>query len=75
MGKGKGGGTKTKVAKLSGGNRKKVRIRNQIRRLNMKIARWKRYAEEIKEEKRKGSLKRWNTSGLEKHKALLETFI
>lgn len=75
MGKRKGGGSTNKTPKVSSGNRKKVRIKRQIMRLNMKIERWKRYAEEVKNEQRKGSVARWNTAGLEKHVQLLESFI
>ena len=65
--------TNSKESRTSGGKRKIQRINQQIRRLNMKVARWERYIEEIKQDKRKGKISRWDTSGLKKHIALLES--
>ena len=41
----------------------------------MKINRWNRYKEEISARTRKGKISRWDTSGLEKHIKLLESFV
>lgn len=75
----------------SSGNRKKSILKNNIRRLGYKIARWERYKEEGKpaitaklEEKKvskkrspstKSRHKNWDTTGLKKHKELLESLL
>jgi len=64
-----------KIAKMSSGKRRSARIMRTIQRLQMKINRWDRYKEEIKKDERKGSLDRWDTSGLQKHMKLLEGLI
>lgn len=61
--------------KQSSGQRKNRRRKFLIRRLGYKINRWKRYQEEIKAEKKKGNVSRWDTTGLEAHKALLEGLV
>jgi len=61
--------------KVSSGKRKISRIMRQVARLKMKVNRWKRYQAEIKAGSRKGEVSRWDTSGLEKHMALLENSI
>ena len=58
-------------SKVSSGKRKASKINTQLKRLQMKISRWNRYKEEVIQGKRKGSVDRWNTSGLEKHMELL----
>ena len=87
MGKNKTGSSSNKIANVSGGNRKKVRIKKEIRRLKMKIARWELYKESgkiawtaIKEKKHrsvpnKSRYRNWDTTGLKKHKELLEALI
>ena len=42
------------------------RVNRAMNRLMMKINRWKRYQEEIKQGKKEGSASRWNVAGLEK---------
>jgi hypothetical protein len=61
--------------KTSSGRSKYVRINRTIRRLTMKVNRWKRYQSEIGASKRSGPASRWDTSGLEKHIKLLEKCI
>jgi len=61
--------------RTSSGKHKVSRTLKQIRRLKMKINRWNRYKEEIQAGDRKGKMSRWNTAGLEKHIALLESFV
>lgn len=41
----------------------------------MKINRWNRYTQEITNNKRQGSAKRWNTTGLQKHLEMLENLV
>ena len=72
MGKGKKG---KGDHKQSSGNRKLQRVARTARRLGYKINRWKRYQEEIKAGTRQGKVARWDTAGLEKHKALLESML
>jgi len=59
--------------RTSSGKHRTSRISKQIRRLEMKVKRWDRYKEEIQAGSRKGKISRWNTAGLEKHIALLES--
>lgn len=59
----------------SSGKHKLAKINTKIRRLRMKINRWKRYQEEIKNNKRSGTVQRWDTVGLEKHITLLESLL
>jgi hypothetical protein len=61
--------------KTSSGKHKASRILKQVKRLKMKINRWNRYKEEIRAGNRKGKISRWDTSGLEKHMALLESLV
>jgi hypothetical protein len=61
--------------KISSGKHKVSKVMKQLRRLKMKANRWNRYREEIKAGNRKGKASRWDTSGLEKHMALLESMI
>jgi hypothetical protein len=61
--------------RVSSGKHKVSRIMKQLQRLRMKINRWERYQTEIKAGERKGKISRWNTDGLEKHMALLESLI
>lgn len=65
----------TKTSTMSSGAHKLSKIKRQISRLKMKINRWTRYVEEINNNKRKGSVKRWDTAGLKKHLELLETLV
>ena len=60
---------------VSGGKRRASRMMRNIKRLGMKINRWKRYQEEIKKGEKKGNILRWNTAGLEKHSELLESLL
>lgn len=70
------GGKKSKGNhKESSGLRKVRRIGRAIKRLDMKINRWKRYQKEIEAGEREGKKQRWNTDGLEKHKTLLQSFV
>lgn len=62
-------------SRTSSGKTKITRILRQIKRLKMKINRWNRYKEEISARTRKGKISRWDTSGLEKHIKLLESFV
>lgn len=64
-----------KTRKDSSGTKKISRANTQIRRIKMKINRWKRYQQEIKDGKREGKSARWDTKGLEKHISLLEGLI
>lgn len=48
--------------------KKNARQANRLaRRLTMKINRWRRYQEEISNNKRPGPASRWDTSGLESY--------
>jgi len=58
--------------KNSSGLRKLRAAGRAIRRLTMKINRWKRYQSEIENNKRHGFVVRWNVSGLERHIKFLE---
>jgi len=64
-----------KKHKQSSGKRKSRVASFLARRATMKIKRWKRYQEEITNNKRRGSVNRWNTAGLERHVQLLEKMI
>lgn len=66
---------KKRDSTTSSGRRKARRLNSQVRRLQMKIAKWERYIQEIEQNKRKGSANRWNTAGLKKHMELLERLI
>ncbi len=59
----------------SSGKHKIAKITTKIRRLRMKVNRWKRYQDEIQNNKRSGTAKRWDTAGLEKHITLLESLL
>lgn len=56
----------------SSGDRMKSEVRHQIRRLTMKVNRWKRYQGEVEANKKSGPVTRWDTSGLEKQIKFLE---
>ena len=62
----------TKTSTISSGRHKLAKRRRQISRLKMKISRWERYVAEISANKRSGSAKRWDTTGLKKYLELLE---
>lgn len=63
------------AGKMSSGKHKLAKLNRQISRVKMKINRWNRYSEEIANNKRSGSAKRWNTAGLQKHLEMLEGLI
>lgn len=64
MAKGK---TKRKT-RTSSGLRARNRAHRALKRLEMKVARWKRYQTDVV----KGALRSWSTEGLEKHLSLLQ---
>lgn len=74
MGKRKSRPPKTEK-KISSGYRKCAKTKKILRRLNMKIKRFKRYLDEghfsTKHSKRKG----WSVEGMLRHKSLLEQII
>jgi len=62
----------SKPRKMSSGNRRGVRLRRAIRRIEMKIARWER--NKVSPEKAKAGKSRggWSTDGLKSHLATLQ---
>ena len=64
---------KSRTSTTSAGKGRGSIIMRTIKRSQMKIARWKRYVREIESGERKGSVSRWDTSGLERHIELLES--
>ena len=83
MGKKNKSGT-TKVAAPSGGMRGVVKAKRELMRVLMKIARWKRNQTDPtkvstwnrkQNPRRRSRHNEWNTEGLEKHAALLQTII
>ena len=75
MGKKNKNKSTNKIAKMSSGKQRSARIMRTIQRATMKVNRWERYKEEIKNGERKGSLDRWDTSGLKRHIELLENLL
>ena len=64
---------KKKTDKKPSSGLKKVRTAmRKIGELSKKVKRWNRYAEEVRQHRRKGDVSRWNTAGLEKHILFLE---
>jgi hypothetical protein len=61
--------------KVSSGLSAKRKAKRTIGKLKLKINRWNRYCEEIRNHKRKGVESRWNISGIEKHIKLLQRFV
>jgi len=73
MGKKKGKGNK--LPKASSGKRRISRWNRMLMRVNMKIARFKRYKEEEKIPAKKSKRRGWDTAGLEKYATLLKECI
>ena len=67
--------TTTKTSSMSSGAHKISKRKRQISKLKMKINRWARYVEEINNNKRSGSVKRWDSTGLKKHLEFLENLV
>lgn len=68
----------TKTPNLSSGKRRGVRIKRNIRRAKMKVARWKRYATDevsVSTNNENRSRFSWDTTKLEKHIAHLENLL